>query len=84
MEMDETNFNNYFNKYWFVMVVLLLGLYIYNYTIYVIFGLITIYVNTNYADKIKIYKSKIIDYIYDTCTGYLGNGSFDPLPKAKK
>ena len=86
MKVDESyfSFSNYLNKYWFITISILFGLYIiYNYTIYVIIALICMYVNTYYSDKIKIYKTKIINYLNNQFTGYLGNCSFDPLPKTK-
>jgi len=87
MEMlDESyfSFSYYLNKYWFIIISLLFGWYIiYNYTIYVIIALICMYINTYYSDKIKIYKTKIINYLNNQFTGYLGNCAFDPLPKTK-
>ena len=85
MEMlDESYFSYYLNKYWFIIISLLFGLYIiYNYTIYVIIALICMYINIYYSDKTKLYKTKIIGYLNNRFTGYLGNGSFDPLPKTK-
>jgi hypothetical protein len=86
MKVDQTDLNlsNYLNKYWFITFCLLFGLYIiYNYTIYVILAMICIYINIYYSDKTKIYKTKIIEYLNNQLTGYLGNCSFDPLPKTK-
>ncbi len=85
MKIDEKyqNISNYLYTCFLTVALLLILYIIYNYTIYVILALITIYINTYYSDKIKNYKTKIIDYINNKFTGYLGNCTFDPLPKTK-
>jgi hypothetical protein len=56
----------------FLTIALLLILYIvFNYKIYVILALITINIYIYYSDKIKIYKTKITDFINNKFLGYL-------------
>ena len=56
----------------FLTIALLLILYIvFNYKMYVILALITINIYIYYSDKIKIYKTKITDFINNKFLGYL-------------
>jgi hypothetical protein len=84
MEISNLSFRDYLNDYWIVMFIILFSIYIiYNFTTYILIGLICIYINTHYSEKIQIYKNKLINYFNSIFTNYLGNCTFDPLPKTK-
>jgi hypothetical protein len=85
MTIDEKylNINNYLYTCFLTFALLSFLYIICNYTIYIILALITIYINIYYSDKVNYYKTKIIDYVNNLFTGYLGNCTFDPLPKTK-
>ena len=71
-------------KYCLGLLVLLTLLYIIPlYQLFIINILFLLYLHMYYPQSIHYIKLRTIDYIYEVFTGYLGNCSFDPLPKTK-
>jgi len=72
------------SKYWFPIFTVLYILYIIPmYMICILTTCLILYMNVHCPDKLASYKSFILGYIDDIFVDYLGNGSFDPLPKSK-
>jgi hypothetical protein len=53
------------------------------YLLFIINILFLLYLHIYYPQSIQYIRLRTIDYIYEVFTGYLGNCSFDPLPKTK-
>lgn len=78
-----TNIVYLLKKHFLSLCVIIFILYLLPFYQLLLHTLIFMLFITIFPEYIHNIKSLIIDFIYDTFTDYLGNCSFDPLPRTK-